>query len=48
MLRWYSWLYEMKKKEEEEVEHRKLVCRMIRSAEGGTGLLHNITNQRRG
>ena len=26
-----------------EVEHQKLVSRLIRSAEGGTGLLHKIT-----
>ena len=42
MLQWYSWLYEMKKNEEQrmEVEHQKLVCRMIKRACGGTSLLH--------
>ena len=52
MLQWYSWLYEMKKNDEEqrmEVEHQKLVSRMIKSADGGTGLLHKkIPSQRRG
>ena len=39
-------LYEMKKRDEEkrtEVEHQKSVSCMIRSAEGGTGLLHKVT-----
>ena len=42
MLQWYSELYEMKKNEDKsmEVEHQKLVSRMIKSADGGTGLLH--------
>ena len=42
-----NWVYEMKEKDEEkrmEVEHQKLVSRMIRIAEGRTGLLHKITN----
>ena len=46
MTRWCNWLCEMKKKDEEkrmELEHQKLVSSMIKSAEGGTGLLHNIT-----
>ena len=37
----------MKRKDEEkrkEGEHRKLVSRMIRSAEGGTGLLLKLTD----
>ena len=40
VLRRFSWLYEVKKKDEEkriEVEHEKLFSSMIRSAEGGTG-----------
>ena len=51
MQRWYTWLHEVKKKDEErrrDVEHQKLVSRMIKSAEGGTGLLHKSPNQRRG
>ena len=46
--RWYNWLYEMKKKDEEkrkEKEHPELLNRMVCSAEGGTGLLHTITKQ---
>ena len=47
MLRWYSWLwYEMKKKDEErrrELEHQTCVSHMIKSADGGSGLLHKIT-----
>ena len=46
MLRWYSWLCEMKKKDEEkrmEVEHQKLASRLIKRDEGGTGRLHKIT-----
>ena len=46
MRRWCNWLCELKKKDEEkrkEVEHQKLVSCMIKSAEGGTGLLHKIT-----
>ena len=42
----YNLLYEMTKKDEEkkrELEHQKLVSRMIDSADGGTGLLHKIT-----
>ena len=36
--RWFNWLYEMKKDEEKSTEvHQKLVSRMIRGAEGGTG-----------
>ena len=37
---------EMEEKDEEkrmEVEHQKLVSRMIASADGGTGFLHRIT-----
>ena len=39
--RWHKWLYEMKKKYEEKrkVFHQQLVSRMIKSADGGTGLL---------
>ena len=51
MLRWYSWLYEMKKKDEEkrmEEDHHKLVTHMIKSADGGTGLLKKSPSQRRG
>ena len=52
MRRWYTCLYEMKKKDEEkrtEVEHQKLVSRMIASADGGTGLLCTKSpSQRRG
>ena len=46
MRRWYNWLNEMKKKDEEkriEAEHQKLVSRMIASADGGASLLHKIT-----
>ena len=45
-MQWYILLHELKKMDEEklmEVEHQKLVCRMIRDAEGGTGLFHKIT-----
>ena len=44
MVRWHGCLYEMKKDEEKrmEVEHQQLASRMIRSVEGGTGLLHKI------
>ena len=43
MLRWYQWLHELKKKKKDEekrmeVEHQKLVSRMINTAGGGTGL----------
>ena len=44
--RWYKWLYEVKKKDEEkkmETEHQKLVNRMVASADGGAGLLHTVT-----
>ena len=42
MQRWYSWLHGKKKVEEtrREEEHEKLVDRMISSAEGGAGFLH--------
>ena len=43
---WYNWQFEVKKKDEEkrmEVEHQKIVSRMIDSAQGGAGLLHKIT-----
>ena len=44
---WYNWLFEVKEKDEEkrmEVEHQKIVSRMIDSAQGGgAGLLHKIT-----
>ena len=45
MRQWYSWLYEMKKKDEGKrmEEHQKLVSRLINSADGGTLLLHRIT-----
>ena len=42
MWRWYDWLHEMKKRNEAktiEVEHQKLVSRMIYSADGSTGAL---------
>ena len=46
MQKWYDWPCEMKKKDEAkkmEVEHRTLVSRMIKSADGSAGLLHKIT-----
>ena len=46
MLRWYNRLHEVKETDEGkrvEVEHPKLVSCMIRSADGGTSLLHKIT-----
>ena len=45
MQRWYTQSQEMKKKDEEKKkeEDQKSVNRMITSAEGGAGLLHNIT-----
>ena len=46
MLQWYTWLYELKKKDEGkkmEVKHKNLVGLMIKSADGGTGLVHKIT-----
>ena len=46
ILRWYDWLYEMNKRDDVkrmEVEHPKTVSRMIKSADGSAGLLHNIT-----
>ena len=45
MQQWYSWLHEVKKKDEEkrkDEEHQQLVSRMIVSAEG-SDLLHKIT-----
>ena len=43
----YNWLYEKKKQKDEEkrmeVEHQKLVRRMIKCADGGAGFLHKIT-----
>ena len=48
MLQCYNWLYEKKKKQKDEekrmeVEHQKLVRRMIKCADGGAGFLHKIT-----
>ena len=46
LLRWYNWLYDRMKNDEEtrrKVEHQQLVSNMIKSADGGTGHLHNIT-----
>ena len=45
-LRWYNWLYDMKKKYEGkrmEAEHQKHVSRMIGSDEGGTGVVYKIS-----
>ena len=46
MRRWHTWLCALKKEDEEkkvEVEHQQVVSRKIRSVEGGTSLLHTIT-----
>ena len=43
---WHNWQFEVKKKDEDkrmEVEHQKIVSRMIDSAQGGACLLHKIT-----
>ena len=46
MQKWYEWLEEMKKRDEnEKMEemHQQKVAQMIKSAEGSAGLLHRIT-----
>ena len=44
MLRWFNSLHEMKNEEKRmEVERQKTVSRMIKSADGSTGLWHKIT-----
>ena len=45
MHRWYSWLQEVKKQDDDrrKEDHQKPVSRMVASAEGGAGLVHKIT-----
>ena len=46
MNKWYEWLEEMKKKDEEKKMkemHQQKVTQMMKSAEGSAGLLHKIT-----
>ena len=44
--KWHDWLQQMKKKDKGrkvEEEHRKYASQLIRSADGGAGLLHTVT-----
>ena len=46
MQKWYTWLDEVKKKDEKEKMeelHQHKVAQIIKSAEGSDGLLHKIT-----